>query len=171
MRRHSLTRFADPPAYLHPSLCFIWLELALVFGVMVPLLLPLLSLQLALDAHIYEAALRFWNDAQAAGGVVKPEPRKPLLRWTIGCHAVLVLTLQVAFTTLFFVDSGIGEGLEERDFGPTKLMLVALPSIAVFGWCWWCRAFCASSYRGWCASSHPCARPGLTEGEAEGALA
>ena len=47
---------------------------------------------------------------------------------------MLVLTLQVIFTALFFVDAS-DEAKVMFGFNPTTLVLVALPAIAILGWC------------------------------------
>ena len=77
----------------------IWFETALVFGALVPLLLPLLALQLFVDAHILEWRLR---KAPSAFG---EEKQLPVQRQTMQCHVAVVLMLQSALSMFFFVDS------------------------------------------------------------------
>ena len=85
--------------YFFLSPRFIWFETALVFGPLVPLLLPLLALQLFVDAHILEWRLRKAPSTVGEG--------KPLLiqRGTMQCHVPAVLVLQSALSMFFFVDS------------------------------------------------------------------
>ena len=82
-----------------PMRRLIWFETALVFGALVPLLLPLLALQLFVDAHILEWRLRKAPSTVGEG--------KPLLiqRGTMQCHVPAVLVLQSALSMFFFVDS------------------------------------------------------------------
>ena len=99
-------------------MALIWLETALVFGAQVPLLLPLLALQLALDAHLYDFRLARWPPSTSHGGL-------PILVSAMRCHAVAVLALQVAFNIFVFVDGGLGHA------GPG--ILVATISLLVLG--------------------------------------
>ena len=77
----------------------IWFETALVFGALIPLLLPLLALQLFMDAHILEWRL---SKAPSAFGDGK---QLSVQRRTMQCHVVAVLLLQSALSMFFFVDS------------------------------------------------------------------
>ena len=78
---------------------FIWFETALVFGALIPLLLPLLALQLFADAHILE-----WRLGKAPSTVDEGKSL-PIQRWTMQCHVPAVLVLQSALSIFFFVDS------------------------------------------------------------------
>ena len=100
-------------------MALIWLETALVFGAQVPLLLPLLALQLTLDAHLYDFKL----------DRVPPHTRigLPILVSAMRCHAVAVLALAAAFNIFVFVD--LDAGLEI--VGPG--ILVAIASLLVLG--------------------------------------
>ena len=71
----------------------------MVFGALVPLLLPLLALQLFVDAHILEWRL---SNAPSAFG---EEKQLPVQRRTMQCHVAVVLMLQSALSMFFFVDS------------------------------------------------------------------
>ena len=82
-----------------PMLRFIWFETALIFGPLIPLLLPLLTLQLFLDAHILEWML------MRAPSTYSAVDRLLVQRRTMQCHVVVVLMLQSALSMFFFVDS------------------------------------------------------------------
>ena len=107
------------PTEPDPMMTLIWLETALVFGAQVPLLLPLLALQLTLDAHLYDFKL----------DRVPPHTRigLPILVSAMRCHAVAVLALAAAFNIFVFVD--LDAGLEI--VGPG--ILVAIASLLVLG--------------------------------------
>ena len=85
--------------YFFLSPRFIWFETALVFGPLVPLLLPLLALQLFLDAHILEWML------MRAPSTCSAVDRLLVQRQTMQCHVAVVLMLQSALSMFFFVDS------------------------------------------------------------------
>ena len=80
-----------------PMLAFIWFETALVFGAQIPLLLPLLSIQLWLDSFIYEAN----SSAPQANRAL------PFMPEAVSFHVGLVVFLQASFTTFFWLDSGL----------------------------------------------------------------
>jgi len=107
------------PTEPDPMMALIWLETALVFGAQVPLLLPLLALQLTLDAHLYDFKL----------DRVPPHTRigLPILVSAMRCHAVAVLALAAAFNIFVFVD--LDTRLEI--VGPG--ILVATASLLVLG--------------------------------------
>ena len=71
----------------------------MVFGALIPLLLPILALQLFVDAHILDWRL---SKAPSAFG---EEKQLPVQRRTMQCHVVAVLLLQSALSMFFFVDS------------------------------------------------------------------
>ena len=76
----------------------VWFETALIFGALMPLLLPLLALQLYMDAHIFDWLL-CW--APSSRGETA---RLPVQRRAMQYHVVLVLALHCAMAAFFFVD-------------------------------------------------------------------
>jgi len=112
------------PTEPDPMRALVWLETALVFGAHVPLLLPLLALQLTLNAYLYE-----YNMARAPSNSGHG-PRLPLLPRAVRCHAVVVLLLEILFGMFVFID-GHSKNDDGGVSGEVVLVIVSLP--VVFG--------------------------------------
>jgi hypothetical protein len=81
----------------------VWFETALVFGGLVPLLLPLLALQLHTDARVFGWALR----KRSGDANLTTTAAIPVLRRAMLAHAVLVLLLHSLLVSFFFLDGGV----------------------------------------------------------------
>ena len=90
-----------------PMRRLVWFETALVFGGLVPLLLPLLALQLHTDARVFEWALRKRSGSGDANGSTATAATKPVLRQAMLVHAVLVLFMHSVLVSFFFLDSSV----------------------------------------------------------------
>jgi hypothetical protein len=97
---YQLTTPPTPPTPPDPMRRLVWFETALVFGGLVPLLLPLLALQLHTDAEVFGWILRRNDDS---GG--NTAAAKPVLRPAMLAHSVLVLAMHSLLAAFFFVDS------------------------------------------------------------------
>ena len=80
----------------------VWFETALVFGGLVPLLLPLLALQLHTDARVFGWALHKRGGSDDTNGSTSTAATKPVLRWAMLVHAVLVLFMHSLLVAFFF---------------------------------------------------------------------
>ena len=78
----------------------VWFETALVFGALIPLLLPLLALQLYLDALVFDWLVH----VHKASFLLAPDIGLPVQRRAMQWHVVFVLTLHCAMAAFFFVD-------------------------------------------------------------------
>ena len=88
-----------------PMRRLVWFETALVFGGLVPLLLPLLALQLHTDARVFGWALCKRSDD--TNGSTSTAATKPVLRRAMLVHAVLVLFMHSLLVAFFFLDSDL----------------------------------------------------------------
>ena len=77
----------------------VWFETALIFGALIPLLLPLLALQLYLDALVFDWLVHVRKTSFLAPAFGLPVQRRAM-RW----HVVFVLALHCAMAAFFFVD-------------------------------------------------------------------
>ena len=81
---------------------FIWFESCLVFGALIPLLLPLLALQLHVDARVFE-----WRQRKFLSEADNTDIRFRVRRHGMQCHFILVLILHSALLTFFYMDSNL----------------------------------------------------------------
>ena len=105
--RSNTAAAAEDESSPDPMRRLVWFETALVFGGLVPLLLPLLALQLHTDARVFGWALRKRSGSDDANGSTATAATKPVLRWAMLVHAVLVLFMHSLLVAFFFLDSGV----------------------------------------------------------------
>ena len=91
----ALTSTSEPD----PMQRLVWFETALIFGALIPLLLPLLALQLYLDALVFDWLVHVRKTSLLAPALGLPVQRQAM-RW----HVVFVLALHCAMAAFFFVD-------------------------------------------------------------------
>ena len=92
----ALTSTSEPD----PMQRLVWFETALIFGALIPLLLPLLALQLYLDALVFDWLVH----VHKALFLLAPAIGLPVQRRAMQWHVVFVLTLHCAMAAFFFVD-------------------------------------------------------------------
>ena len=91
----ALTSTSEPD----PMQRLVWFETALIFGALIPLLLPLLALQLYLDALVFD-----WLVHVRKASLLAPTFGLPVQRRAMRWHVVFVLALHCAMAAFFFVD-------------------------------------------------------------------
>ena len=92
----ALTSTSEPD----PMQRLVWFETALIFGALIPLLLPLLALQLYLDALVFDWLVH----VRKASFLLAPAIGLPVQRQAMQWHVVFVLALHCAMAAFFFVD-------------------------------------------------------------------
>ena len=97
------TRQPDPMKRL------VWFETALAFGGLVPLLLPLLALQLHVGSYMFEWHLRHAPQPSSSSALSSSSSAVvlPVLRRAMQMHSVVVLAIHSFLVTFFFWDSGL----------------------------------------------------------------
>ena len=107
-RSNTAAAAAEDESSPDPMRRLVWFETALVFGGLVPLLLPLLALQLHTDARVFGWALRKRSSGSGdANGSTATAATKPVLRQAMLVHAVLVLFMHSVLVSFFFLDSSV----------------------------------------------------------------
>jgi len=90
-----------------PMRRLVWFETALAFGGLVPLLLPLLALQLHAGSYIFEWHLRRAPSSEPHSSSSPPAVVLPVLRRAMQMHSVVVLAIHSFLVAFFFRDSDL----------------------------------------------------------------
>ena len=90
-----------------PMRRLVWFETALAFGGLVPLLLPLLALQLHAGSYIFEWHLRRAPSSEPQSSSSSPAVVLPVLRRAMQMHSVVVLSMHSFLVAFFFRDSDL----------------------------------------------------------------